>query len=144
MPTQIGEKLYCEGTEYTITAEPFIFLDEIKWEHNSNEYNLLVKELNDRSIHYYFQFTLNDYEHEGFEPNVPPLNERIETFKALSKLIGKEKVIWRFDPLIITPQLSPRDLLKKIWNVGNQLKGHTEKLVFSFVDIKATGKYSQI
>lgn len=110
------------------------------WTKNPKPLIPYLKELNDRSIHYYFQFTLNDYEHEGFEPNVPQLNERIETFKTLSKLIGKEKVIWRFDPLIITPQLSPRDLLKKIWNVGNQLKGHTEKLVFSFVDIKAYRK----
>ena len=31
--------------------------------------------------------------------------------KKLSDMIGKEKVIWRFDPLIITPNIAPRDLL---------------------------------
>jgi DNA repair photolyase len=66
--------------------------------------------------------------------------ERMETFKELSELIGREKVIWRFDPLIITSEITPRDLLKKIGNVGNQLKGFTEKLVFSFVDVKAYRK----
>jgi DNA repair photolyase len=96
--------------------------------------------LDERGIQYYFQFTLNDYEKEGFEPNVPPLKERIETFKELSGLIGREKVIWRFDPLIVTSAITPRDLLEKIWNVGNQLKGFTEKLVFSFVDVKAYRK----
>jgi len=49
-------------------------------------------------------------------------------------------VIWRFDPLITTRSLSPRDLLTKIWHLGNMLKGFTDKLVFSFVDVKAYRK----
>ncbi|MDR1181876.1 MAG: DUF1848 domain-containing protein [Bacteroidales bacterium] len=110
------------------------------WSKNPKPLIPHLRELDDRGIHYYFQFTLNDYEKESFEPNVPPLNERIETFKTLSDKIGKEKVIWRFDPLILTPTLTPRDLLKKIRNVGSQLKGYTNKLVFSFVDVKAYRK----
>ena len=99
-----------------------------------------LPELDKRGIHYYFQVTLNDYVKEGFEPNVPSVDERVETFKKLSSLIGKEKVIWRFDPLIITPGIGPRELLTRIWNVGNKLKGYTDKLVFSFVDVKAYRK----
>jgi hypothetical protein len=68
------------------------------------------------------------------------LKNRIETFKNLSSLIGKEKVIWRFDPLIVSNELPPRELLKRIWNIGNQIKGFTDKLVFSFVDVKAYKK----
>ena len=99
-----------------------------------------LPELDKRGIHYYFQVTLNDYEKEGFEPNVPSVNERVEAFKKWSSLIGKERVIWRFDPLIITPNIGPRELLKRIWNIGNKLKGYTDKLVFSFVDVKAYRK----
>ncbi len=99
-----------------------------------------LPELDKRGIHYYFQVTLNDYVKEGFEPNVPSVDERVETFKTLSNLISKEKVIWRFDPLIIVPNISPRELLTRIWNVGNKLKGLTDKLVFSFVDVKAYRK----
>lgn len=99
-----------------------------------------LPELDKRGIHYYFQVTLNDYVKEGFEPNVPSIEERVETFKTLSNLIGKEKVIWRFDPLIITPNIGPRKLLTRIWNVGNKLKGYTDKLVFSFVDVNAYRK----
>lgn len=99
-----------------------------------------LPELDKRGIHYYFQVTLNDYIKEGFEPNVPSVDERVETFKTLSNFIGKEKVIWRFDPLIITPNIGPRELLTRIWNVGNKLKGLTDKLVFSFVDVKVYRK----
>lgn len=99
-----------------------------------------LSELDKRGIHYYFQVTLNDYEKENFEPNVPPIKERIETFKHLSDIIGKERVIWRFDPLILTKEITPRALLNRIWHIGNELKGYTEKLVFSFIDIKAYRK----
>ncbi len=99
-----------------------------------------LPELDKRGIHYYFQVTLNDYECEGLEPNVPALQHRIEVFRRLSEKIGKEKVIWRFDPLVLTEQLTPRQLLAKIYHVGNHLKGYTDKLVFSFIDVKAYRK----
>ena len=110
------------------------------WTKNPEPIIPYLHELDERGIHYYFQVTLNDYEKEGFEPNVAPLEKRIETFKNLSQKIGKEKVIWRFDPLIITPNIGPKELLKRIWTIGNQLKGYTDKLVFSFVDVKAYQK----
>lgn len=94
-----------------------------------------LSELDKRGIHYYFQVTLNDYVREGFEPNLPSVEERVEIFRNLSNLIGKERVIWRFDPLIITPEITPRNLLSRIWKIGNMLKGSTDKLVFSFVDV---------
>lgn len=96
--------------------------------------------LDEMGIHYYFQFTLNDYVKDGFEPNLPSLEERAETFKQLSKMIGRERVVWRFDPLIITPYIGPEELLGRIRNVGNKLKGYTDKLVFSFIDVKAYRK----
>lgn len=99
-----------------------------------------LHELDKRGIHYYFQVTLNNYEKENLEPNVPKLQKRIDTFKQLSTLIGHERVIWRFDPLIITPSTPPRELLTRIWNVGNQLMGYTDKLVFSFADVRTYRK----
>ncbi len=110
------------------------------WTKNPRPLIPLLHELDERGIHYYFQFTLNDYDQEGIEPNVPSVAERVETFKELSEKIGKERVIWRFDPLMITPELTPHELLVKIWNLGNKLKGMTEKLVFSFIDINGYPK----
>ena len=110
------------------------------WTKNPEPMIEFLPELDKRGIHYYFQVTLNDYEQEGFEPNVPSLQHRINIFKELSDRIGSEKIIWRFDPLILTDQMTPRQLLKKIYHVGNCLKGYTHKLVFSFVDVKAYRK----
>ena len=110
------------------------------WTKNPKPILPYLHELDRRGIHYYFQFTLNDYMSEGFEPNVPSVTQRVETFRELSEMIGKERVIWRFDPLIITPSITPRVLLSRIWKIGNQLNGYTDKLVFSFVDVKAYRK----
>ena len=89
---------------------------------------------------YYFQFTLNDYVAEGMEPNVPLVAERIDTFKRLADRIGKERVIWRFDPLMLSENISVGALLERVGNIGKQLRGYTEKLVFSFIDIAAYRK----
>jgi len=86
-------------------------------------------------FNYYFQYTLNNYEKEGFEPFLAPIESRIKTFISLSELIGKEKVIWRFDPLLLTSQLNVSELLKRISELGNLLVNYTDKLVFSFADI---------
>ena len=110
------------------------------WSKNPEPILPYLHKLDERGIHYYFQFTLNDYEQEGFEPNVPELERRIETFRKLAEMIGKERVIWRFDPLIVTPSLSTDMLLARIERIGDSLKGCTEKLVFSFVDVKAYRK----
>lgn len=110
------------------------------WTKNPEPILKYLPELDRLGLHYYFQVTLNDYVDEGFEPNVGPLDHRVEVFKRLSDAIGKEMVIWRFDPLIVTPHLSARQLLSKVYHVGNQLKGYTNKLVFSFIDVKAYRK----
>ena len=63
------------------------------------------------------------------------MEERIDTFKQLVDKLGKGRVIWRFDPLILTDKISLDDLLRKVENIGDQLQGYTEKLVFSYADI---------
>lgn len=96
--------------------------------------------LKEKHIGSYIQYTLNDYEKEGLERGVHSLSERIDTFKMLVDRLGKGSVIWRFDPMILTDDISLDALLEKVRNIGNQLKGYTEKLVFSYADIKTYKK----
>jgi DNA repair photolyase len=110
------------------------------WSKNPQPLLEYLPEIDKRGISYYFQFTVNDYKEDGFEPNVPPFADRIETFKELSSKIGKEKVVWRFDPLLLTDTLDTKSLLSKIANVGNSLHSYTKKLVISFADISTYSK----
>lgn len=113
------------------------------WTKNPKPILPYLHELDERGIHYYFQVTLNDYEAEGFEPGVPPLTERIATFRELAGRLGAARVVWRFDPLILSPTTPPPELLARIRRVGNALAHCTEKLVFSFVDVQAYRKVRQ-
>lgn len=110
------------------------------WSKNPKPLLEHLEYLKERNINCYIQFTLNDYVTEGLEKGVPSLEERIETFKSLVDRLGKGRVIWRFDPLILTDKISIDDLLRKIENIANQLVGYTEKLVFSFADIASYKK----
>jgi DNA repair photolyase len=94
-----------------------------------------LDELEKRGIGCYVQYTLNDYVKEGLEKGVPDVKTRISTFKALVDRLGKGHVVWRFDPLVLTDNISVDRLLSKIEHIGDALLGYTEKLVFSFVDI---------
>ena len=105
------------------------------WSKNPKPLLNYLPYLKEKGIGCYIQYSLNDYEEEGLERGVPPLQERIDTFKKLVQELGKGAVIWRFDPLILTDKINIENLLKKIENIGDQLKDDTEKLVFSFADI---------
>lgn len=105
------------------------------WSKNPKPLLQYLPVLKQRGIGCYIQYSLNDYEEEGLEKNVPPLSQRIETFKQLVDTLGKGHVIWRFDPLVLTDNINIGKLLDKVENIGNQLLGYTEKLVFSFADI---------
>lgn len=106
------------------------------WSKNPKPLLAYLDYLREIHINCYIQFTLNDYVSEGLEPGVPAVAERIETFKRLVEKLGVGKVIWRFDPLILSDMISVDHLLNKAEFIGNELKGYTEKMVFSFADIE--------
>ena len=99
--------------------------------------------LKERGIGCYIQYTLNDYESEGLEPNVPSLTQRIDTFRQLVDALGIGAIVWRFDPLILTDGINIDALLRKIARIADALVGYTEKLVFSFADIESYKKVSR-
>ncbi len=105
------------------------------WTKNPEPFFDKLEYLNKYYPNYYFQFTLNDYG-KNIETNLPNLNKRIDTFIELSEKIGKEKVIWRFDPLLLTDNIYIDDLINKIDGIAEKIHNYTNKLVFSFINIE--------
>ncbi|OEF99913.1 hypothetical protein BHF71_07335 [Vulcanibacillus modesticaldus] len=89
----------------------------------------LLKEYN-----YYFQFTLNSYD-KSIEKNVPKKSEVITTFIKLSEKIGKNRVIWRYDPIFLTDQIDKKYHYEYFAYLANRLKNHTNKVVISFLSL---------
>lgn len=105
------------------------------WSKNPAPLLPLLPEIEAMGINYYVQFTLNDYEADGLEPHLPPLAERVETFRRFAERIGPDRVIWRFDPLVLTRAVTSGVLLDRIAGLAVRLQGFTRKLVISFADI---------
>ena len=105
------------------------------WSKNPAPLIPYLPRLKERGIGFYIQYTLNDYEEEALEPNVPILTDRIDTFKRIVDTYGLGSVVWRFDPLILTDKISIIELVGKIQRIASELNGYTEKLVFSLADI---------
>lgn len=84
---------------------------------------------------YYFQFTLTSYG-KDIEPNLPDKSEElIAVFKRLSDKIGKDKVIWRYDPILLSDKYNKEYHLRAFEKISNSLKGYTNKVIISFIDL---------
>lgn len=97
-----------------------------------------LEQLNDYK--YYFQFTLTGYG-KDMESGLPHKKDKmIPIFKCLSEMIGKEKVIWRYDPIVITEKYSEEYHLKAFQDIASSLNGYCKRVVISFVDLYAKTK----
>lgn len=83
---------------------------------------------------YYFQFTINPYDRQ-IESGVPQKAKVIDTFKDLSNKIGRDRVIWRYDPIIITNMIDVSYHIKYFEELARRLQGYTTRCVISFVDL---------
>lgn len=89
---------------------------------------------------YYFQFTLTGFGND-IERHVPHKREHmIPVFQKLAGKIGRERVIWRYDPIIFTDKYTPEYHLKAFKQIARELNGYTSKCVISFVDIYTKNK----
>lgn len=83
---------------------------------------------------YYFQFTINAYD-KSLEIGVPKKEGILDTFKELSKRIGPKRVIWRYDPILLTEHLDINYHIRYFEEIAKRLEGYTNTCVISFVDL---------
>ena len=104
------------------------------WSKNPKPILPYLDEIDKFGHRYYFQFTLNNYS-TLFEPKVPPLSSRIATFQQLSNMVGPKRVVWRYDPIIIS-SISGYDFHRTTFErLAKQLAGYTSRVVISIVDL---------
>lgn len=82
---------------------------------------------------FYFQFTLNGYG-KDIEAGLPSLENRINTMKKLCDTVGKEKIVWRYDPILITEKYSAEFHKEMFGRLADKLDGCFDSSVISFVD----------
>jgi DNA repair photolyase len=91
-------------------------------------------ELKERCISIGFQVTITPYG-KDIEPGVPDKADIAEAFRTISEIIGKDRMIWRYDPVILNEKFDVNYHIRKFEVLSKELAGSTERCIFSFVEI---------
>ncbi len=110
------------------------------WTRNPQMLMVHLKELDKRGYQYFFQFTLNAYP-KVLETRVPRPYKAVETFIRLSDQIGAEKVIWRYNPILLSSLVDLAEHKRVFAKIASLIAGKTHKVIISFTDFyKHTSK----
>jgi len=97
-----------------------------------------------KNFMYYFQFSVTSYG-KDVEPNIPQKNTIIlDTFKQISEIIGAERIIWRYDPILLNEKYDTKYHLKAFRRIAEELHKYTCKVTISFIDTDYKGVKSNI
>lgn len=100
----------------------------------SKNYAPILKDLYEITDRFncHFHYTITAYG-KDIEPNVPSIDESIETLKRLTAIVGKEKIIWRYDPVLLTHEYSIERHLETFDEMAERLQPYVDRCLFSFV-----------
>lgn len=93
-----------------------------------------LERVRDTGYKFYIHFTITPYD-KTVEKNIPRKELLIKKFIDISERFGKEKIIWRYDPIILNENFNIDYHIKNFSYMANALKDSTEECVFSFIQI---------
>ena len=82
----------------------------------------------------YFHYTITAYG-KDIEPGVPSIDESMETLMELSKLVGPQRVAWRYDPVLLTKEYTIQRHLETFDRMAKVLAPYIDRCIFSFVEM---------
>ena len=106
------------------------------WTRNPHPLFPYLQELDARGFRYYFQFTLLDYP-PLIDRHNPPLRSSLDTFRTLADRIGPGRLIWRYDPIVLSEITSAEYHQETYARLAASLHGCTQRTVISFMDLYA-------
>lgn len=92
-----------------------------------------MKEINEK-YRIICHYTITAYD-KDVEPNVPTIEESIKTLIELFKIVGKEKVLWRYDPILLTKKYTIEMHLETFKQMAKQINPYVQRCIFSFVEM---------
>ena len=109
----------------------------------SKNYKPIIKYMKDINKKYRIicHYTITAYE-KDVEPNVPTIEESIKTLKELSKIVGKEKVLWRYDPILLTEKYTIQRHIETFEYMAKEISPYVQRCIFSFVEMYKKLKYN--
>jgi len=90
-------------------------------------------ELTNRGFHFYVMVTVTGYP-AILEPVRPDTHKTLEIIRKLSQKIGAERVIWRYDPIILTNVTDADFHRENFKNLSKELEGYVKRVIISLYD----------
>ena len=81
-----------------------------------------------------FQVTITPYG-KDLEPGVPFKADVADAFKAVSERLGADRMIWRYDPIILNDRIDVEYHRRKFELLCRELEGYTRRCTFSFLEM---------
>lgn len=110
------------------SVDAFVF-----WTKDARPFFPALDELDAMGYPYIFQYTLNDYP-DFLEPGLPALDERIATLLEISRRIGPDRLMWRYDPVLFTTEIRPDTHLARFERLCGILSGTVAGCSFKFLE----------
>lgn len=104
------------------------------WTKNAGPFLPYLKEIEAMGYAYYFQHTLTPYGTD-LEAGLPPKEQLLEQVAALGGQIGKARLVWRYDPIVLTPRYTIDFHLNAFESYCQALSPYTDEVVISFLDL---------
>lgn len=82
----------------------------------------------------YFHYTITAYG-KDIEPNVPSVDKSIETLIKLSEIVGRQKIAWRYDPILLTENYTKEVHYKTFDYMAEKISPYIDRCIFSFVEM---------
>ncbi len=101
------------------------------WTKNPEPMLERIRELGD--IPFYIQFTLTGYG-KDVEPGLPDKRHMIDVFRKTAEQVGKERMVWRYDPIFLNSRYGEEYHLRAFEEIAGNVCDSTEKVVISFLD----------
>ena len=111
------------------------------WTKNAEPMLDKLDEIDSLGFKYYFQWTLTPYG-KCVESKLPDKKEIVERFKQLSDKIGSHRMVWRYDPVIVSPRFTVEYHVHHFAELCEALSGYVHRCIFSYVDryARVTGR----
>ena len=102
----------------------------------SKNYEPILPRLHEITDSYntYFHYTITAYG-KDVEPGVPGIDQSIDTLLKLEKIVGRERIAWRYDPVLLTKKYTVQQHGITFAHMAARLGGHVDRCIFSFVEL---------
>jgi hypothetical protein len=82
---------------------------------------------------FYVQVTITGLP-DVFEPHAPAPETAVRAFRELADRIGPDRVVWRYDPILLTRRTPPEWHIAAFRRLSSALSGATRRCVLSLYD----------